>query len=343
MLFIDAAIRFSALGFLLLMTVVIIRDLPRSSRGYLLLSSNFLLACFLLGTMPTEFQLPHAVQIPFRLLDTLLIPVTWFLVLTLFHPYFRLSYRYVLVALLLTSSMLAERMVWLGIIQKLPPERPLLVIGLAVSVVIHMLVVILSGRTDDLIERRRRYRLYFVVIISLSILIAIFVGSIWLRNAQATTQAMSVWLPIASLTLWLVKGDTSALAFYRKGDNVNKQTDIDKQWMQKLDSLMQTERLYCREKLSVKDLATALGVAEHKLRALINKHSGYSNFSHYINSLRVDAVVKCLESRKYDHLPILTLALNHGFNSLPPFNRAFKSEVGLTPSQFRKNLRDFQN
>jgi len=35
-------------------------------------------------------------------------------------------------------------------------------------------------------------------------------------------------------------------------------------------------------------------------------------------------------------VPVLTLALDAGFNSLGPFNRAFKAATGLTPSEFRR-------
>jgi AraC-like DNA-binding protein len=35
-------------------------------------------------------------------------------------------------------------------------------------------------------------------------------------------------------------------------------------------------------------------------------------------------------------VPILTIALDAGFNSLGPFNRAFKAETGMTPSEFRR-------
>ena len=36
-------------------------------------------------------------------------------------------------------------------------------------------------------------------------------------------------------------------------------------------------------------------------------------------------------------VPILTIALDAGFQSLGPFNRAFKAETGLTPSEFRRH------
>jgi AraC-like DNA-binding protein len=35
-------------------------------------------------------------------------------------------------------------------------------------------------------------------------------------------------------------------------------------------------------------------------------------------------------------VPILTIALDAGFQSLGPFNRAFKSQAGMTPSEFRR-------
>ena len=34
-------------------------------------------------------------------------------------------------------------------------------------------------------------------------------------------------------------------------------------------------------------------------------------------------------------VPILTIALDFGFQSLGPFNRAFKADTGLTPTEFR--------
>ena len=35
-------------------------------------------------------------------------------------------------------------------------------------------------------------------------------------------------------------------------------------------------------------------------------------------------------------VPILTVALDAGFQSLGPFNRAFKAQTGMTPSEFRR-------
>jgi len=34
-------------------------------------------------------------------------------------------------------------------------------------------------------------------------------------------------------------------------------------------------------------------------------------------------------------VPILTIALDAGFGSLAPFNRAFRSHTGCTPTEYR--------
>jgi AraC-like DNA-binding protein len=34
---------------------------------------------------------------------------------------------------------------------------------------------------------------------------------------------------------------------------------------------------------------------------------------------------------------VLTIAMDAGFQSIGPFNRAFKAETGLTPTEFRRN------
>jgi len=47
-----------------------------------------------------------------------------------------------------------------------------------------------------------------------------------------------------------------------------------------------------------------------------------------------------LADRELVNLPILTIAMDLGYNSLAPFNRAFRAETGVTPSDFRKTAID---
>ena len=105
---------------------------------------------------------------------------------------------------------------------------------------------------------------------------------------------------------------------------------------QALQHLMSVERVYRSEDLSLSSLAARLSVPEYRLRRLINQRLGFRNFNAYINGFRLDAVRAALQDPARRDLPVLTLALDAGFQSIGPFNRAFKAATGLTPTEFRK-------
>ena len=104
---------------------------------------------------------------------------------------------------------------------------------------------------------------------------------------------------------------------------------------------MAQERVYRSDDLSVASLAARLAVPEYRLRRLINQRLGHRNFNAYINGFRLDEARTALADPARRALPVLTIALDAGFQSIGPFNRAFKAATGLTPSEFRQqNLAD---
>lgn len=105
---------------------------------------------------------------------------------------------------------------------------------------------------------------------------------------------------------------------------------------QALQQLMTVERVYRSEDLSLANLAARLAVPEYRLRRLINQRLGYRNFNAFVNGFRLDEVRAALRDPARRELPVLTLALDSGFQSIGPFNRAFKAATGLTPTEFRK-------
>jgi len=62
---------------------------------------------------------------------------------------------------------------------------------------------------------------------------------------------------------------------------------------------------------------------------------GYRNFAGFLNFYRIADAKAALADPSQADVSILTIALDAGFNSLGPFNRAFKAETGVTPSEFR--------
>ena len=82
---------------------------------------------------------------------------------------------------------------------------------------------------------------------------------------------------------------------------------------------------------------------EHLLRKLINQGLGYRNFSDFLNHYRIEDAASRLADPSQAHLPILTIALDAGYASLAPFNRAFKEKMEQTPSDYRRQQSEGAN
>ncbi|WP_019451561.1 AraC family transcriptional regulator [Cupriavidus sp. BIS7] len=100
--------------------------------------------------------------------------------------------------------------------------------------------------------------------------------------------------------------------------------------------LMSDERAYRRENLSVASLASQLAVPEYRLRRVINQRLGHRNFNAFVNGFRVEEARAVLGDPASRTLPVLTIALETGFQSIGPFNRAFKAATGFTPTEYRR-------
>ena len=108
-----------------------------------------------------------------------------------------------------------------------------------------------------------------------------------------------------------------------------------------LATLMGEGRGYAQEGLSLAGLAEQLGTPEYRLRRVINQGLGHRNFNAYVNGLRLQEAKRRLADPAERQLPVLSIALDVGFGSIGPFNRAFKADTGLTPTEFRqKSLAD---
>jgi AraC-like DNA-binding protein len=103
-----------------------------------------------------------------------------------------------------------------------------------------------------------------------------------------------------------------------------------------LEQAMQRDHAYRSENLTVSTLAAALGVPEYRLRRHINQRLGHRNFNAYVNGLRLQEAQAALADPARRDLPVLTIALTAGFQSIGPFNRAFKAATGLTQTEYRR-------
>ena len=99
---------------------------------------------------------------------------------------------------------------------------------------------------------------------------------------------------------------------------------------------MTQQHAYRAENLTVASLAARLGVPEYRLRRVINQRLGHRNFNAYVNGFRLDETRAALADPAKRDRPVLSIALDAGFQSIGPFNRAFKAATGLTPTEFRR-------
>lgn len=105
-------------------------------------------------------------------------------------------------------------------------------------------------------------------------------------------------------------------------------------YLQKLNNHMANARPYLDPGLSLPQLASELGITSHQLSQIINENHQL-NFFDFINRFRVEEVKKKLGQKENNHLSLLGIAFESGFNSKSAFNRMFKKFTGQTPSQYK--------
>lgn len=267
--------------------------------------------------------------------------VFWTLSASLFDDGFRLRWWHAVLWLVLViagvaACFLSSRILGLG-----------LTLSSFAFAVLAMAQAVMSWRTD-LVEGRRRLRLFVVGASSL------YIG----LNAMAQLAGVQRSAPEgASLTgaagLLLIAG-TIAWSLLRIGraqslfatmaqrpvpveEPAVATVEAGDQWLvAALERLMTTERAYRQDGLTIGALAQQLSLPEYRLRRLINQALGYRNFNSFVNHYRIADVKAALADKQQAEVPVLTIALDAGFSSLGPFNRAFKAETGLTPSEYRR-------
>lgn len=204
-----------------------------------------------------------------------------------------------------------------------------------------------KGRGGDLVEPRRRARFAYVLLTSLFMInitgtyIAPEVPSalvVDLNVLRMFLMAVGLGLLISGLRareMFAISG-AAAPASTGADESVAASTGLaEARLLTRLHHLMKAERAYRQEGLTIGALASRVGVPEYVLRRLINGRLGYRNFPAYLNGWRLAEAEAALQDPAQRAVPISNIALDAGFSSLGPFNRAFKASEGVTPTELR--------
>lgn len=244
------------------------------------------------------------------------------------------------------------------------PWGPALGLTLGVLPVAWALLSIVHSLTswrEDLIERRRQLRTLIVATTALYTVAQLLVAVLSGISLRAVVESTANAAGIAVLTLFVAwrllrpghdglfevavpsvattaahRSNAAEHAVTALGPPVSMPSTLDVRQIETLDALMTVDHLYREPSLSIGALAERMKLPEHKLRRLINQGLGHRNFSAFLNTYRLADTRRWLTDPTQRDTPILTIAMDAGWQSIGPFNRAFKADTGITPSEFRR-------
>ncbi|MEO0570162.1 MAG: AraC family transcriptional regulator [Bacteroidota bacterium] len=104
-----------------------------------------------------------------------------------------------------------------------------------------------------------------------------------------------------------------------------------------LEKLFSEEQLFLDPELNLAQLSERLQMNRTEVSEIINAGFG-KNFNDFVNTYRIDQFKQRLQQGDNKRLSLVGLAFDCGFNSKATFNRVFKKEVNLTPTEYLKSL-----
>jgi AraC-like DNA-binding protein len=345
----EAGLRGGTAAILLLVAILFLRDLGRSPAGRncaLLLLSD---VGYVAWSAPGVARLDTPIGLLLLVVSLGLPALFWMSAAAIFDDEFKPSWRRVfawigLVVLGLWSVLGRQPIADLAYY-----GLSLLFVGLAAW---HALV----GRETDLVEARRRVRVLLAVS-SASYAALILIADVVSPGSSVTapfsianavglaaiTFAFALsWLGLAREAPSLSPADSDRRSSPPTESGPGRAPEVrpfdeqEKALLDALRKLMEDQKLYRHDGLTVAVLAARLGIPEYRLRRLINRRLGHRNFNSFVNGYRLAEARSALADPVRADVPILTIALDTGFQSLAPFNRAFKLTAGMTPSAYRR-------
>jgi len=338
----DLALRAAVIALLAVLAVLVWRDLGRQWSGRLAialaLGSAAHAATFNIGG-PAALALAFA---PLIALATADIVVLWLFCRALFDDGFALRWLHGVIWLAVFGFSLVSCLVLA------PAGHTRLVIVannlLALGFVGLTLAQTIGSWSADLVEGRRRVRAFAVIaaiayggVNALLQIASVGSGPSELANVINAAMFLVVVGAVALMLLQIDAGDVFAPeAPQVVAPDAIAPRAADRRLVEALMRLMADERIYRQENVTIGMLASRLSIPEYRLRRLINGELGYRNFNTFLNNHRIEEAKAALADPAQAEVPVITIAMDAGFQSLGPFNRAFKAVTGVTPTEYRR-------
>lgn len=300
-------------------------------------------AAFLLTSMRDAIQLFGALTYPLSAICSTHPVWFWLFCSALFADRMRLAPRHVACL----AAMAIVGLAVTSIVTDAPTgfERLLAIAFAAASLIFIGLgpLTVYLGRRADLDARRRRIRTWFVPLVSMYLAAVVLVQAFVMLSGQPTPRPL-VLLNLAIIDIVAVAAVLTFvqikmfnwLDLVEPAPTPDMLSRLELSVLERLNRRLVPERLYAREGLSIATLAEALDTQEHVLRRVINRGLGFKNFNDFLHSHRLREAGARLRDPSQQRVPVLTIALDVGYGSIGPFNRAFKERFGMTPTEYRR-------
>lgn len=344
---IDLALRAGTVALLLVLAASLFRDFRNVVAGRLAiafaLGSAAHAVSYAIGST-SSVSVWHAPLIAF---STGNVVVFWLFTRALFDDAFRMRGWHMLLWAAVTAFSLVNCM-WIA-----PASAPDMRISIiAINLLALGFIAMAVGQTitswsADLVEGRRRLRVFIVSAAALyggvNAILQILISGGDATGIANTANAAALAGIVVAISFSMLRVDGAEL-FPATPDAATAATvpvsqdasAADQRLVDALMRLMADERIYRHDNISIGALATKLSVPEYKLRRLINQRLGYRNFNVFLNNHRIEEAKAALADPTQAEVPVITIAMDAGFQSLGPFNRAFKATTGVTPTEYRR-------
>ena len=213
---------------------------------------------------------------------------------------------------------------------------------IALGFIVLAVAQTISSWSSDLVEKRRGVRVFIVCAAALYGGLNAILQILWSGGGGEianTVNSAALAAVVAAIAFAMMRVDGAELFPVQpavQAEPVVADAGADQKLVDALMRLMADERIYRHDNISIGTLATKLKIPEYRLRRLINQRLGYRNFNVFLNEHRIAEAKAALADPSQAEVPVITIAMDAGFQSLGPFNRAFKATTGVTPSEYRK-------
>ncbi|GAA0749657.1 hypothetical protein GCM10009431_29500 [Gaetbulibacter jejuensis] len=126
--------------------------------------------------------------------------------------------------------------------------------------------------------------------------------------------------------------------FFSKYQKSGLTKSLSNELKQNLITLMVDHKIFMDNSLNLESLSEKLETSRHNTSQIINEHFNM-NFFELVNKFRVEEAIQMLKLSD-KNTQIIDVAYAVGYNNKVTFNKAFKKETSLTPSQFLKSVNE---